>query len=134
MWVSYGHDRGLIQRLANGQSGAAAAQGACAYRVDENGHACLMRQEHLLQILLCLAVVQNSASAEYEGVELLDFRACFGSRQLPHGHCALDRMTLQRIPRITRENYDFHRQRAAELGDERLENCLVAEIQATIGA
>jgi len=112
-----------------------AATPCSAYGEQHDRHAVFLRHQHLAQVDARLGVVQDAAAAEEQQVQALDLRRHLRARQLAHRDGALDLVALLGVLRIAREHRDLHAGHLApQLLDHRLEDGLVAEVQAAVRA
>jgi hypothetical protein len=105
-----------------------------ADRVDHDRHPVLVRQHHLAQKDLRLAVEQNAAAAEDEQVEALDLGHDLVARELAHRDRTFDLVPRAGVVGVARKDRDLERQRTPQLFDDARENGLIAKIEAAVRA
>jgi hypothetical protein len=91
-------------------------------------------QGGLAQEELGLGVEQDAAAPDQQEVEILDQWHQFVAGQVARGHCTLDAMASLGIRGIPGEHRDIRRNRIPELRDHALQDRLVTQVEAAVGA
>jgi hypothetical protein len=117
-----------IERLAHDLLRGGIVQRSRADRVAHHRDALLLRKLHLAQVNARLGVVEDAAATQDQQIELLDLRGRLGARKIAHRDRALDAVSLQGVVGVAREHGDLGMQIAPQLGDDRLQDRLVAKV------
>jgi hypothetical protein len=132
--LAHGDHFHMLQAVAHRTLHRGIVEGSGADGVEHHGNAFFLGNRHLAQIYPRLGVVQDAAPAEDQQVEPLDLGRDLCARKLAHRDRALDAVAALGVLGVAREHRDLDRQVLAQLRDDRLQDRLIAEVQAAIRA